>query len=260
MNSKSWFDILKGIIIVYAIVDIPLLLNFLITKIKLMENLSIILIVIAYTAIVVILILTFQHFNNSKRLKALEGTINLNNILKTNTMYQSETSKFKHLFLDYCKGNGIDIGTGGSPINNEAISIDFHFPYAQCGHSPINIKTMPGNTFLPWFANDSLDYVYSSHLLEDFQFTEEVLTEWIRVIKPLGYLCLLLPNEKRYREYCSKKGFARNVHHIHGNFSLNYVKDILLFKEMKIIKEADKLIYTPEESDYNFAIIAQKPE
>ena len=175
-------------------------------------------------------------------------------------MYQSETSKFRHLFMSYCKGDGIDIGFGGDSIAPDAINIDFKIPYANTGNYPVHLKTLPGNAFLPWFTNESLDYVYSSHLLEDFPFTEEVLFEWIRVIKPLGFLCLLLPNEMRYREYCLKMGQTRNIHHIHEDFSLEKIKNILSFHQMKIIQEWEKLTYEPELSNYNFAIIAQKPE
>ena len=36
---------------------------------------------------------------------------------------------------------------------------------------------------LYWFRDGVLDYVYSSHLLEDYVDTEAVLREWLRVLR-----------------------------------------------------------------------------
>jgi len=163
--------------------------------------------------------------------------------------YKSETSKFRYLFIDYCKGNGIDIGFGGDAVVPEAITIDLKKPYAKCGYSVQNLKGDGLNLY--WFKNNTLDYVYSSHLLEDFENTKACLLEWKRVIKKGGYLLLLLPNEQRY----SKPG-RKNRKHKHKDFSLKKVKAIIKGIDMKIVKEYDKLIY--EDTDYNFALIIQK--
>jgi ubiquinone/menaquinone biosynthesis C-methylase UbiE len=171
-------------------------------------------------------------------------------------MYPSETSKFRHLFLDYCKINGVDIGFGGDPIIPTAITIDLPKPYAETGKSPQNLKGDGRN--LQWFRNVSFNYVYSSHLLEDFEDTEAVLREWTRVLKPKGYLVLLLPNEQRFRQYCKRTGMTYNEEHKHPDFSLGKVKKILVQLDLLIIEEYEQLVYEPEESDYNFAIVAQK--
>jgi ubiquinone/menaquinone biosynthesis C-methylase UbiE len=171
-------------------------------------------------------------------------------------MYKSETSKFRNLLEKYCQGCGLDIGFGGDIIITEAISIDLEKPYAKTGNHPLNLK---GNAKkLYWFKDSVLDYVYSSHLLEDFDKTDEVLREWHRVIKPNGILILLLPNEQRYRRYRQSLGKTGNPQHKHLDFSLTKVKSILESLNMTIIKEYDPLIYKPENSDYNFAIIAKK--
>jgi len=43
-----------------------------------------------------------------------------------------------------------------------------------------------------------LDFVYSSHLLEDFNDTEGVLREWLRVLKLGRSFGLVLPDEQVY--------------------------------------------------------------
>jgi len=171
-------------------------------------------------------------------------------------MHKSETSKFRILLAKYCQGSGLDIGFGGDAITPNAISMDLAKPYTKTGNGSLNLRGDAKN--LCWFKNNVLDYIYSSHLLEDFYETEEVLKEWRRVIKPRGFLILLLPDEQRYRKYRQSLGKTGNPKHKHSNFSLEKVKLILKSINMKIIKEYDPLIYKPENSDYNFAIIAKK--
>ena len=125
-------------------------------------------------------------------------------------MYQSATSLFRDSLMPYCKGYGIDIGFGGDKICPSAIGIDLPIPYAETGTDPVQIGCDASQ--LP-FKDESLDYVYSSHLLEDFENTVEVLKEWLRVIKPGGNLILLLPDELKYRTYCTSRGEGRNEHH-----------------------------------------------
>lgn len=178
-------------------------------------------------------------------------------------MYRSETSKFRHIFTPYCKGIGLDIGAGGDPVVPDAITVDLENPYAECGAHPVNIKIPNGTDEIGFhirhFINPgTLDYVYSSHLLEDFDAPFVRLNEWALILKQGGYLCLLLPDEQRYRNYCNSIGAPRNINHKNESFCLEYVKEMLLLIGLEIIQEHDNLVYEPEKSNYNFAIIAQK--
>jgi predicted SAM-dependent methyltransferase len=80
---------------------------------------------------------------------------------------------------------------------------------------------------LYWFKDHSLDYVYASHLLEDYVDTEGVLREWFRVLKPRGRLVIFCPDERIYREHCLNTGQPYNTNHKHADFSLQKVKRIL---------------------------------
>ena len=51
---------------------------------------------------------------------------------------------------------------------------------------------------LPLFADESMDFVFSSHLLEHIENTQAALTEWWRVLKVGGYLVLYLPHAGLY--------------------------------------------------------------
>jgi len=80
---------------------------------------------------------------------------------------------------------------------------------------------------LNWFQDGSLDFIYSSHLLEDYPDTESALREWLRVLKPGGHLIVFCPDEQVYRKHCQKTGQPYNEAHKHEFFSLDFVKQIL---------------------------------
>ena len=168
-------------------------------------------------------------------------------------MPPSETSKYRNELAQFCLGYGIDLGYGGDPITPSAITVDLPTPYTQVGQQPLNLRGDARN--LSWFTDNSLDYVYSSHLLEDFDNTEEVLQEWARVIKKGGRLVLLLPDQKRYEAYCAEAGSEPNPAHKIKEFGLAYVKKCLAtIPYLKIIYERDNF------DDYCFLIVAEKTD
>lgn len=139
--------------------------------------------------------------------------------------YASETSKCRPRLAKYCAGYGVDLGFGGDPINDSAIRIDLPNPYAYTG--PFQTQLGGDASRLPWFRDSVLDYVYSSHLLEDFEDSKEVLIEWLRVVKPGGRLVIFCPDEQRYRQHCNETGQPYNSAHKHADFSLAMVKALL---------------------------------
>jgi SAM-dependent methyltransferase len=137
----------------------------------------------------------------------------------------SGTSLCRSRLAPYCNGDGVDLGFGGDPITASAIRIDMPAPYGAVGQHPVQLGGDASN--LVWFRDNALDYVFSSHLLEDFDDTSAVLREWLRVLKPGGRLVIYCPDEQRYREHCQRTGEFHNPHHKHADFSLAYVKRLL---------------------------------
>lgn len=166
----------------------------------------------------------------------------------------SETKKCRERLAKFCIGNGLDLGYGGDPIVPSAITIDLEKPYAYIGSAPQNLKGDATNLF--WFKDECLDYIYSSHLLEDFprEQQKDVLREWLRVLKPGGKLIIFCPNEKVYREHCRNTGQVYNTNHSEIDFSLRFLKNILneLGIGYKIIHEIE-LIDT-----YSFDLVIEK--
>ncbi len=138
--------------------------------------------------------------------------------------WPSETSKCRARLAPYCVGFGLDVGFGGDAIAEHAIRVDLEKPYANVGRAPIQLAA--DGAYLPC-RDGVLDFVYSSHLLEDFADTDAVLREWIRVLKTGGRLILYCPDEPAFRRHCAVTGQPYNVHHAHADFSLDYVRHIL---------------------------------
>jgi SAM-dependent methyltransferase len=114
--------------------------------------------------------------------------------------YRSETEKYRELTTPYCKGCGIDIASGGDPVVPWAWQFDL--PVSEFSHYNSG-KVLPciplrGRADKLPVENFSLDFVYSSHLLEDYLESQwnAVLIEWSRVIKPGGHLVILCPERK----------------------------------------------------------------
>jgi predicted SAM-dependent methyltransferase len=98
-----------------------------------------------------------------------------------------------------------------------------------------------------------LDWIYSSHVLEDFPDTLAVVDEWLRVLRIGGRLILFLPDEQLYRSYCSSRGSQPNPHHIHADFGPGYLKRILDNRGgVKLIHEAHPV------DIYGFELVIEK--
>ena len=153
----------------------------------------------------------------------------------------------------YCSGYGCDVGFGGDPINELAIRIDLPQPYAVTG----DLAPQLGGDCrdLKWFRDGVLDFVYSSHVLEDFQDTEteSILREWTRVLKVGGRIVLLLPDQIRYLQHCAKTGETTNPHHAIPHFSLSYIRETA-----KRISELKFLAGEDINNDYSFYIVLEK--
>jgi len=137
----------------------------------------------------------------------------------------SETSRCRRRLTPFCKGYGVDLGFGGDAIAAHAIRVDMPVPYTHLGEQPVQLGGDAVNLY--WFRDEVLDFVYSSHLLEDFEDTKAVLREWLRVLKPGGRLILFCPDEQAYQAHCDRTGQPHNEGHKHADFSLAFVKAIL---------------------------------
>lgn len=165
--------------------------------------------------------------------------------------WPSETSKCRARLAAYCTGDGVDLGFGGDPVNATAVRIDLPEQYGNVGNCPAQLRGDASR--LLWFRDGVLDYVFSSHLLEDFRDTESVLREWLRVLKVGGRLVLYCPDEQRFRAHCERTGQPLNAMHVHEYFSLEHVKILLSgIGGTKVLHEC------PEIDAYSWELVVEK--
>jgi SAM-dependent methyltransferase len=98
-------------------------------------------------------------------------------------------SRFATRFL---VGAGIDIGCGTDPISL----------YGELFPRMTQLKmwdVADGDAqFMPGVADETYDFVHSSHCLEHLRDPAEGLAHWLRILKPGGHMIVLVPDEDLY--------------------------------------------------------------
>lgn len=94
----------------------------------------------------------------------------------------------------YFVGDGIDIGCGPDSIAQYAEQ----FPLMR---TVKNWDLADGDAqFLETVADNSLDFVHSSHCLEHMHDPKQALHHWLRVLKPSGHMVIIVPDEDLYEQ------------------------------------------------------------
>lgn len=88
-------------------------------------------------------------------------------------------------FDRYFSGIGIDIGCGNDPVLPDCNRFD---------------KAQGDAQYLNNVRDESCDWVYSSHCLEHLRDPVEALKNWWRVLKPMGYLIVVVPDFVLYEK------------------------------------------------------------
>lgn len=167
----------------------------------------------------------------------------------------SETRAARPVLEKYCQGIGLDMGFGGDAITPTAITFDMPRPYCPsfAGHTQI----LRGDCRkLPFLCDQSMDYIYSSHLLEDFHYSElvPILQEWRRVLKDGGLLITNCPDQQKFLAHCKKTGQPINMAHKERDFSLNNFKN----KVLKKVGDWENVFEQPEAGAYSWYLVMKK--
>ena len=176
--------------------------------------------------------------------------------------YPSETAKYRHLTTKYCVGNGIDIGSGGDPVVPHAISIDLpdkEYNYYNSNQPPRGIIHYQGYAEKLPFKDNTLDFVYSSHLLEDFLDWDDILAEWLRVLKPGGHLIILVPDKKLWN-VAIQKGQPPNCSHKHESYAGELTKIVTnnWFNLAATVRVIEDRLTDCWEGDYSILFVGVK--
>jgi SAM-dependent methyltransferase len=104
----------------------------------------------------------------------------MNEASKTNAIRSDE---FKRRFF---AGRVLDIGCGQDPVTPDAVRFDRADGDAQ--------------RILDYLAAESFDCVHSSHCLEHMADVPGALNQWWALVKPGGYLVIVVPDEDLYEQ------------------------------------------------------------
>lgn len=170
---------------------------------------------------------------------------------------EKETSSVKHIILPYIEKDccGIDIGFGGDLIREDFVSCDLPVPYGDYEGYKIDISCDVSQG-IP-VKDNTFDVVYSSHLIEDFENTEEILEEFIRILKDQGTLILVFPDQKKYEETCKLHGEIPNAAHKIKYMGLAYVHSKLVNLEEREVIDSFISTMETEVAPYNCIIISK---
>jgi SAM-dependent methyltransferase len=109
-----------------------------------------------------------------------------------------------NFLLRYFKGDGLDIGGAPDPLN----LYQEIFPLMTSART---WDRADGDAeFLNGIADESFDFVHSSHCLEHLNNPGIGLANWFRVLKPTGYLVITVPDEDLYEQGVFPSTFNRD--------------------------------------------------
>lgn len=117
---------------------------------------------------------------------------------RANDPQGNEAGKVKYDIVPFTRGRGLDLGCGPHKAFEHFIGVDNGHHAKMFGwdiRPDVHVDTCED---LGIFADESVDFIFSSHLLEHIEDTHATLTEWFRVIKVSGYLVLYLPHADLY--------------------------------------------------------------
>lgn len=167
----------------------------------------------------------------------------------------NEAGKIAPFIVPYTRGRGLDIGCGPFKAFPHFIGVDSGKAWAGQNVRRDWVETEADDLSL--FATRSMDFVFSSHLLEHIEDTQAALAEWWRVVKPGGHLVLYLPHRDLYPN-CGEEG--ANPDHKH-DFTMAEIKAIM---EAVAHDSGEGWILVEDEvrnqgQEYSFFQVYQKP-
>ena len=140
----------------------------------------------------------------------------------------------------YLVGHGVDVGCGTNRLSTEILSIDQQpnqeYAHADIVHDCKDLNCEPfnfgGHEYT--FKENTLDFIFSSHCLEDFENIYEVFKNWWSKLKPNGKMLLLLPDMEggRYPKVDDPKGNPSHRTDVGKDYILKMLVDLGVIYKM----------------------------
>lgn len=176
-----------------------------------------------------------------------------------------ETLKVHDRIAMFVWGHGVDLGCGCWKLKvpkskeHSCLGVDK-------GDSPqalAECDVISDVTTLP-FKDEQFDYAYSSHTLEDMHYSDAVLIEWWRIIKPGGRLILYLPLTKKAAKELGREDWENFYPNMGEPGANHFHKRDFMPGEIKALVEkmgyaevlADEI--RGEKDEYSFLLVFRK--
>ena len=149
--------------------------------------------------------------------------------------------------------NGVDVGCGTARIDDMIVSVDqqpdYRYAHAQIVWDCRNLDI---------FADNALDFIFSSHCLEDFENIKDVFYAWWRKLKPDGLMLLLLPDMEtgRYPAVDDPRGNPSHRTNTGKNFVLSMLET--LRNEARIEYEVLQIDTIPHNESSSIDVVVKK--
>lgn len=161
----------------------------------------------------------------------------------------NEAAKIKWELVEYTSGRGLDLGCGPYKTFPHFIGVDNGHHWGTKGID-VPVDTCEK---LDLFGTASVDFVFSSHLLEHIESTEAALREWWRVIKDGGYLILYLPHKELYPN-CGEPG--ANPDHKHDFMPADIIEHMKAIGSFDLVRSETR----DDGFEYSFFQVYRKLE
>jgi len=149
--------------------------------------------------------------------------------------------------------NGVDVGCGTCRIDDMIVSVDqqpdYRYAHAQLVHDCKDLEI---------FADNKLDFIFSSHCLEDFEDIPSVFFNWFRKLKPDGLMLLLLPDmeNNRYPRVDDPRGNPSHRTNTGKEYILNMLEGFR--KDSKLEYQILQIDTIPHNESSSIDIVIQK--
>ncbi len=180
----------------------------------------------------------------------------------------SETARYRSITRKYClradgePGCGVDLASGGDPCCTWAWQVEL--PHEQYMYYNSNCPVRgPIQLRADAFAHrasepESLDWVYSSHLIEDRPRDQwpAIFAFWATMLKPGGHLILLVPERTRW-EAALRRGQSPNCSHAGPEPAVGDMSIAAIAAGLEIVEER---LTNLDENDYTILGVFRRPQ
>ena len=116
-------------------------------------------------------------------------------LARTVKLTKREILQYRNGPRRFCKGKGIEIGSGGCHNVKGSMLVDIVNNFSDKRSYKVDYQADAHH--LPGITGASLDYVCASHVLEHLTDPIKAILEWARILKPGGLIWLRIPDKRK---------------------------------------------------------------